>query len=116
MQQSQKSVLEISPLGRVEKLLLGIDASSLGIEIGPGYNPILPKAKGYNVKNVDHASAEDLRKKYKAIGVDVSNIEEVDYIWAGEKLGDLIDNSGEIEFIIASHVIEHAPDFVDFIA
>lgn len=37
------------------------------LEIGPSYNPILPKKAGFAVKSVDHANQQDLIEKYSAM-------------------------------------------------
>ena len=38
------------------------DASGLCLEIGPSYNPILPKHRGYRVETIDHCDAATLRE------------------------------------------------------
>ncbi|MER9639800.1 methyltransferase domain-containing protein [Mesorhizobium sp. M0239] len=102
-------------LNRHEKLLWHIDPQGLGLEIGPGYSPLLPKAQGYRVETLDHAPADELRRKYKGMGVDTNLIEEVDFVWQGEPLDELTGRKEYYDFVIASHVIEHTTDFVSFI-
>ncbi len=102
-------------LTREAKIFHLLDRSGLGLEIGPSHNPIAPKKKGFNVHVLDHASASDLRKKYAAHGVNLENIEEVDFIWNGQRLPELIGQTQCYDWIIASHVIEHAPDFVAYL-
>lgn len=92
-----------------------IDKNGLGLEIGPSHNPIAPKKKGYKVHVLDHASADDLRTKYKDHGLNLENIEEVDFIWKGQPLTELIGNRNCYDWIIASHVVEHVPDLVSFL-
>lgn len=90
-------------------------ADGLGLEIGPSFNPILSKRDGYNVEILDHLSAEELVEKYKnAPGVDVSNIEVVDYVSTGASIFDAIGIEQRFDYILASHVIEHTVDFVGF--
>jgi len=84
------------------------------IEIGPCFSPIIPKRLGFNVKIVDHADRASLVEKYRGQVPDVSVIEEVDVIWRGEPLSTLLP-PGQHAAIVASHVIEHAPDFVGFL-
>lgn len=92
-----------------------IDTSGLCLEIGPSYNPVLPKSLGYNTVTVDHADASELRRKYASHeGVDVSKIEEVDYVWRGEPLATLI-GAARFDLVIASHMIEHIPDMLGFL-
>jgi predicted SAM-dependent methyltransferase len=95
-----------------------IDKKGLGLEIGPSHNPIAPKKKGFNVHILDHATADQLREKYKGHeihGVKLENIEDVDYVWHGEPFHELIGKTSCYEWIIASHVIEHVPDLISFL-
>lgn len=92
-----------------------IDRQGLGLEIGPSHNPVAPKAAGYNVRVVDHLSQSDLRTKYENHGVNIDNIESVDFIWRGEPLEQLLGTEDRYDWIIASHVIEHMQDPVRFI-
>lgn len=105
-------------LSRTEKALSGLDPQGRGLEIGPSYNPIAPKRAGYQVQVLDHLSAEELRQKYASHvmthGVNLDNIEEVDFVWRGEPLAELVGERGCFDWIIASHVIEHIPDPISF--
>lgn len=103
-------------MDRREILLSLFDASGFGLEVGPSYNPLLPKSLGYNVETVDHADADALREKYRNDPtVDASRIERVDYVSDGGSLVDLIGQKERYDFIIASHVIEHVTDIVSFL-
>lgn len=102
-------------LSRNQKLLMGCDMASTGLEIGASYRPVAPKKAGYRVEVLDHASAEVLREKYKTQNVDISSIEEVDYVWSGEPLHELTGKSDYYDWIVASHVIEHTPDLISFL-
>lgn len=91
------------------------DASGLCLEIGPSYNPILPKAAGYSVETVDYCDADGLRAKYASHpDVDRTKIEEVTHIWRGEPLSQLV-GEGRFDVVVASHVIEHTPDMLGFL-
>lgn len=62
-------------LNRKDILFSLFDATGLGLEIGPSFNPLVPKAEGYRVEILDHLSAANLREKYKsAPNVDLSKI------------------------------------------
>jgi len=100
---------------RVAKALFKVDKAGRGLEIGPSINPIAPKSQGFQVEILDHLSTYGLRTKYHDHGVNVDGIEEVDFVWSGEKLSALIGEVGCFDYIIASHVIEHIPDVISFL-
>ena len=101
---------------RTELLLSLIDTDGFGLEIGPGFNPLLPKAAGYRVETLDHATKEDLIKKYaNAPGVDLSRIETVDFVSTGGSIQATVQKSACYDYIVASHVIEHTPDPLGFL-
>ena len=102
------------PLSRNEKVLYGCNLQGVGLEIGASYCPVAPKKAGYRVEVLDHANATTLREKYQGHNVDISNIEEVDYVWSGEPLHELTGKENYYDWIVASHIIEHTPDFVSF--
>jgi SAM-dependent methyltransferase len=88
------------------------------LEIGPSHAPLAPKSEGWNTATLDHANRDELVKKYTGHpGVDVCRIEEVDFVWSGG--GPWCDavpaeRWGQFDVLIASHVIEHVPDFIGF--
>lgn len=104
-------------MNRIEKALSYINIEGIGLEIGPSYNPILPKSSGAKIKTIDHLNHEGLVQKYsKHLSADsLARIEEVDYIWSGESLTELIGEKNAFDYIIASHFIEHTTDLLGFI-
>jgi hypothetical protein len=100
---------------REEKVFRNLNNKGLGLEIGPSHNPMAPKKKGFNVHILDHASTSELRTKYQGHGVNLDNIEEVDFVWHGEVFQELIGKTGCYDWIIASHVIEHTPNLISFL-
>lgn len=102
-------------MNRKNKILKHIIKDGQGLEIGPCHKPIAPKRKGYNVHIIDHASREQLREKYKSHRVKIDNIEEVDFVWEGQSYLELTENPKYYDWIIASHMIEHTPDFIGFL-
>ncbi len=102
-------------MSREDKALCALDRKGFGLEIGPSHNPIAPKKLGFNVHILDHATAADLRSKYRGHEVNLDNIEEVDFVWTGQPLSELIGQTGCYDWIIASHVIEHVPDLISFL-
>ncbi|HWX65568.1 MAG TPA: methyltransferase domain-containing protein [Rhodanobacter sp.] len=105
----------MSEVARKERIRSLIDREGMGLEIGPSFNPTAPKSEGYRVHTVDHMDRAGLMEKYQGHNVNVAAIEEVDYIWAGGSLADLIGAKTHYDWIIASHVVEHLPDLIGFI-
>jgi SAM-dependent methyltransferase len=91
-----------------------VSKDSLLLEVGPSYSPVFSRAGGYNVRTLDHLDAAELRKKYAELNVDISKIETVDYIWHGEPIHEAVLGQ-KFDYVLASHVIEHAPSFVHFL-
>ncbi|MEM1308524.1 MAG: methyltransferase domain-containing protein [Cyanobacteria bacterium P01_H01_bin.153] len=102
-------------MNRQQKILKHINKVGHGIEIGPSHNPVASKGVGYNVHIIDHMSREELVKKYTGHGVDLSKIEEVDFVWEGQTYAQLLGKTQYYDWIIASHVIEHTPDLIGFL-
>jgi SAM-dependent methyltransferase len=103
---------------RAEILLAPVPRSGRIIEIGPSFSPIAPKAEGWDVRSVDHLTREGLVAKYSGHpGVDVSRIEEVDYVWSGGPLSNALPAAMHSSFdaLVASHLIEHMPDLIAFL-
>lgn len=105
-----------SPLERTEKLTAGLDLKQMvGIEIGPLDKPIVRKREG-EVIYVDHTDTASLREKYRNDPyVNSTAIEEVDAIWGTKTLQEAIGSAHKVDYIIASHVIEHVPDLITWL-
>ena len=99
---------------RLLRSLLPLDGR--GLEIGPGYNPLVPKGEGFQVETVDYTDADGLREKYLGNPyVDVKLIEDVDHVLDGSLgLAKAVGKPGAFAYIVASHVIEHTPDLLGF--
>jgi predicted SAM-dependent methyltransferase len=102
-------------MDRRDIILQLLDLEGVGIEIGPSHNPIAPKKLGFKVEVIDHLDRQGLIEKYQGHGVNLANIEDVDYVWHGESYADLTGKRGYFDWVIASHVIEHTPDFIGFL-
>jgi predicted SAM-dependent methyltransferase len=102
-------------MDRRQKVLLHIDKTGQGVEIGPSHNPLAPKREGYQVHIIDYMSREQLVVKYTGHNVNLDNIEEVDFVWTGQSFADLTGRPKYYDWVIASHVIEHTPDLVGFL-
>lgn len=104
-------------MGRREKITAGLDLARLsGLEIGPLASPVVRKSDG-DITYIDHVGTEALRAKYSGdIHVDPSQIVDVDVIWEGRDLPTQIKEGAGFDYIIACHVIEHAPDLVKWLS
>lgn len=91
-----------------------VNNQGFGLEIGPSHAPVFPRSEGFNIETLDHADADSLRSKYKAMGIDVSAIEDVTYVSDGRPIHEIIPRRGEYDFIFSSHVIEHVTDVIGY--
>ena len=102
-------------MDRTEALRALVDVGGVGLEIGPSHAPIFPKSEGFDVEVLDFAPTEDLRRRYGAMGVDTSRIEEVDFVSDGRPLHDIVPHRGKYDYVFSSHAIEHVTDFVGYL-
>lgn len=105
-------------MNRSDVLLRNLPKSSKVLEVGPSYGPLCAKRDGWRVFTVDHDDRSGLVAKYaNNPAVDTSRIEEVDYLWRGGSMLDIVPAAehGTFDAFIASHVIEHTTDVVTFL-
>ena len=99
-----------------DALFAMFDRTGRGLEIGPSYNPLVPKSSGADIETFDHVDQAGLVDKYKSdTSVDTSKIEPVDHVSRGRSLAETIPERGLYDYIIASHMIEHTPDMIGFV-
>jgi len=109
-------------MGRRSRMLKHIHKDMTGIEIGPACFPMCAKSDGWNVYIVDYKVKSELVERYGALKeagepVNLERIEEVDFVWQHGKLSALLKGGGvdQVDFIVASHVIEHMPCLISFL-
>ncbi|MFM0273733.1 methyltransferase domain-containing protein [Paraburkholderia aspalathi] len=102
-------------MNRKQKLLDGLNLKQLtGMEIGPLFRPVVTKSEG-DVIYIDHADSNTLRNKYRNDpGVDITAIVDIDAVWGARTLRECLKNR-TVDYVIASHVIEHVPDLITWL-
>ncbi len=86
-----------------------------GIEIGPLCRPLIEK-KSSEIYYVDHCSTEELKEKYRNDrSVDQDKIVPIDFTWTNQALAQALGAICPVDFIVASHVIEHVPDLIGWL-
>jgi SAM-dependent methyltransferase len=103
-------------LERREKLVSGLDLQHLvGIEIGPLDRPVITKQDG-RIIYIDHTDTASLKGKYENDpNVNVEAIANVDAIWGAQTLQEAIGPDVKVDYVVASHVIEHVPDLITWL-
>ena len=101
-------------MDRKEFFRKNITKTMRGIEFGPSYSPLFPKKEGFNCISVDHACKKELVEKYEKWDVPTELIEEVDLIFDGTPIDQILTNNS-FDYIVASHVFEHLPDPINFL-
>ncbi len=102
---------------RRDRILANLDLPALeGMEIGALTTPLVTPAEG-DIRYVDHADTASLRDIYRTHdGVDISKIVTVDHVWGERTLQECIGSDRKVDYVVASHVIEHVPDLVAWFA
>lgn len=91
-----------------------------GLEIGPLHRPTLVAGEA-QVQYADLYTAEHFRKYYQDHPqITTETIPEIDFVLlkdgVAQRLIDATGSSAPYDWIIASHVIEHVPDVIDWLA
>lgn len=109
-------------MDRIDRLREGIERDALGIEIGPWFNPIVPKREGFNVLVADYFDTQALRQRaMDDAGIsdaEAERIEEVDFAGSVSDLLAFTQErgvAGSVDYIVSSHNLEHLPDPVAFL-
>lgn len=86
------------------------------LEIGALAVPLVAPDEG-RVEYVDHLDTEGLRREYRGHpGVDVDKLVEVTYVWNGGTFAEAVGDGGPFDAIVSSHVFEHFPNPVQWLA
>jgi SAM-dependent methyltransferase len=101
-------------MNRRAKILSGLNLQAMtGAEIGPLSRPLVRPTDG-QVIYVDYTDTETLRARYAHDPeVDPAALVEVGGIWGDNTLLEAL--GAKVDYIVASHVIEHVPDLVTWI-
>ena len=98
---------------RLAFLKMRIGADTKVLEIGPAFNPIAPKSEGYRAYIVDNGDKAELQKRYSGFAeIDVSKIEDVDFVWKDADILSAIPvpHHGTFDVVLMGGVIEHIPN------
>ena len=102
-------------MDRRARILKGLKLrESVGVEIGALDKPLVTRDMG-QVLYVDHADTAALRRKYQDdTAVRADAIVDVDGVWNNNTLLEAIGGR-KVDYVIASHVIEHVPDLITWL-
>ncbi|CAO4186057.1 Methyltransferase type 12 [Methylorubrum aminovorans] len=98
---------------RQRVLNLVLPEGRTGVEIGPLTNPLIRKDEG-DVLYADHLPTDALRRQYQGhptlgpAGTD--GIHPVDIVLGEGGLAEALGPRGPVDYIVASHVVEHVPN------
>jgi SAM-dependent methyltransferase len=99
-------------MNKLERLLGTTEPRGTGLEIGPLSAPLVRKP-AHDVRYVDYATTEVVKANQFDPSVKVDDIVEVDLVWGGAPLAVLA--GAPVDYVVASHVIEHVPDLIGWL-
>lgn len=100
---------------RTKRITAALKLDGEGIEYGPLHRPVLLKSACAGVRYIDVAAREFLVRKYQGdASVDTRLIPEIDIVTDGRPIVDFVE-ADSLDFVVASHVLEHVPDFIGWL-
>jgi len=103
---------------KAKTLLSMCNLQGIGLEIGGGISPLLPKSKGFNIETLDIMDKKSQIEQYESWGIKRSaeSIQEVDNtMQKGGSYVDAVGKTSYFDFIAASCVIEHTVCIISFL-
>lgn len=99
---------------RNRRLTASVNLDGEGLEYGPLHRAVLSKER-YKVRYVDYADRDTLVKNYERNpNVDTNLIPEIDIVTDGQLISKAVA-ANSVDFVLASHVWEHVPDFLGWL-
>lgn len=103
-------------MDRRENILCGLGLAQMsGAEIGPLDRPLVQRSDG-KVIYVDHCDTVELRKRWASDPNVAEDRIEVDAVWRSiplcQTIAAIAGTDARLDYVIASHVIEHVPDLI----
>lgn len=101
----------------VQEGLKALLDTTLSLEFGPLVSPTL-SPNHPNTRYIDHLDREALTKKYAndpGIAPKLDSLPNIDFVWDGRNLSELVGGVEKFGLVVANHVIEHVPDVVTWL-
>ena len=107
---------------RAGEILKYVSKEMRGIEIGPYFNPLASRNRGYNCLSMDVFTADQLRGIAESdVNIsrdEITNIGDVDIIGSASEIGEIVCakyGQGTFDYVVSSHNFEHLPDPIRFL-
>ena len=103
------------PVDRRARLLGPLNPARLrGAEIGALNRPVVRKEEG-EILYIDHTDRDGLLQIFGHTDMDLGSILEVDAVWGENRLLDCLPGRRPVDYVLASHVVEHVPDLLGWL-
>ncbi|RWB74614.1 MAG: class I SAM-dependent methyltransferase [Mesorhizobium sp.] len=99
---------------RAKRITSALNLAGKGIEYGPLHAALLHKPH-YDVSYVDYANRASLVAHHgKNPSVDVNLIPDIDIVTGGKLISEFLPKES-VDYVVASHVMEHVPDLLGWL-